>query len=344
LEQAWELYTKTKKKLDEKDDELASLWQKMEESGVESVEVLKEENAKLKARVSELETARSQPAPPVTKPATKPVVKPAPVAVKLPPKPVAPPTLSELDAAFSSLPDLDTLPDLDSIKAPVQAGEKPSPAPLPDLDALPSLDKPVPDLPDLPDMEKEPPHVKVPPKPAPPAKPSAAEKPAPEKIPERSPAPSTHVPKPPGAKEGEKPKVQADGPAMAPVQKKEQAMEAQPVQAPSQAPVPVQGPEGVRIANIFNQPVADVADFIENGFSVIQSLVKDNHSSEEVGINLDLFRNRLKDIVGFSQSLFPMMTTARNLKKSKDLIQKQVLEELSNNLFRWKAEIIGHLK
>ncbi len=321
LEMAWELYMATQKKLEEKDEELMSLWKKMEESGIESIEILKEENAKLKARVSELESARPQPAVPVTKPVVKPGAKPAPPVVKLPSSPVKQPAPSELEPPGEPLPELDALPELGV------------------LDALPALDEPVASLPELPDIAGGLPPIDAPPKPPAAETPPKVEKPAQKPVPEKPAAvPSKQPEKPP------EPQPAIKEHAAAPVQKKEPVPEAQPVQVTPQAPVPVQGPAGVRIANVFNQPVAEVAEFIENGFAVLHAFLKDNHSGEEIGMNLDLFRNRLKDIVGFSQSLFPMMTTARNLKKSKEPLPKQVVEEMDNNLFRWKAEIIGHLK
>ncbi|HME55621.1 MAG TPA: hypothetical protein VKM55_25670 [Candidatus Lokiarchaeia archaeon] len=348
-----------KAKLSQKDNEIQTLWAKLDEANVEEVEKIKEENdslrkqvADLNAKVKSLESALAaaeSAAPAMHKPSpvktpSKSVIVPAkPVlakpAVSVPKAPVAPSRPGAL--AMFTMPEEELAPELPDLESPEPslAISKPEfPEELPEIEgeAAEKAALPLEELPDLeeggtkeePAPEEELPEIEN--KAGAEEGESLEELPdieeAPEK-PAKTAAPKTAALKPAPTKE-----------ATAQVKSKAEAVP----MAKQAAPAPASG--GANVSAFFNKEPTNPKKYVDEGFNILVTIAKSNHSGEEIGANLERFKEVLKDIVGFSQSMFPMTTAARMLRKSKGPLANEAVNDLLSNLKRWKGEIIDKIK
>jgi regulator of replication initiation timing len=368
LEEALQLLDEMKTKLQQKDNEIMTLWEKLEESSVEILENLKLENADLKAKLAELEMAKPAQGgsdnealtaelkelrtkvagyEAVFAPAKPPAKreKPAPAAPAIPVKPMkpAPPSPAKMPAAPGARPTKPQKPlppvptalfqDLGQMEAPEPESEL-----LPDLDELPAISE----LPEeLPALDEG-----APPKELEELLP--IEEAAEPEMPETGESAVAEMPE-----MEELPPIEEEAKAPVPVraQKAKEAPVRQPVAvqvmrpgAAKPAPQAV-APGGTRVSVLFQQEeIDDPAEFIGQGFEIIASIAKANHSGEEIAANLDAFREKLKTIIGFSQVYFPMTSMVRTLKKSKGPVDDKVLDNLLSNLSDWRMDFVGKLK
>lgn len=234
--------------------------------------------------------------------------------------------LPEIDAgagpAAGELELLGELPDID-------AGAGPAAPARPEMDELPSIDEsPAPQSPAVPTKPPAPAKGVASPVPAVLAKPAAMEKPP---APEVPPTPVLAKPVPPTA------------PSPGPEAMPDAELKASPPAAAKPAAAPVTS--GVRVSAYFDQgPAGDPHKWVDEGFNILSSIARANHSGEEIGANLDKFKDALKLVISYCQSMFPMTRKAHELKKKKEPLDDGNLKDLLSELSSWKAEVISKIK
>jgi hypothetical protein len=227
--------------------------------------------------------------------------------------------LPDLEGPASSNPEMpEELPDLEEHQAKKESQDLEE---LPDLEGKPEKKEPA-SFDELPDIEAKPkesieemPEIETPAeKPVKPAKPAVPQKPA------LKPAPAKKDAAP------AKPAV------------------AEPVPMAKQVAAQASAPSGVTVSAFFSQSPTNPKKYVDEGFGILATIAKANHSGEEIGANLERFKDVLKDIVGFSQSMFPMTNTARSLRKVKKPLEDGAVKDLLTNIQRWKGEILDKMK
>ena len=156
------------------------------------------------------------------------------------------------------------------------------------------------------------------------------------------------VPKAPApAKPAPAKDVVAEPKEAAPKSPAEPAAEEVPAPAPKpvEAPKPAAPAPSVPVSAYFVQgPTGDPAKWVSGGFDILMSITKTNHSGEEIGANLEKFKDALKLAVTYSASMFPMTRRAHDLKNKKGPLEESRIKELLNEMQGWKGEIIGKFK
>lgn len=348
-----------KAKLSQKDSEIQTLWQKLDEANVEEVEKIKEENASLRKQIADLNAkieslesalAAAESAAPVmqkTSPAripAKSVVAPARPVVAKPssgiPKATVAPSRPGAQGMFS-VPDEDLPPELPDLEAPESSLVKSKPElpdELPDLEVETEKKMPL-SLEELPELENEAgkkatvteeelPDIE--------SKAGSEEEELLEELPSIEEVPEKPANKVASKKEALKPAPTKE--EAVPVRSKADAVP----MAKAAKPAPAAG--DANISAFFNQVPTNSKKYVDEGFGILATIAKANHSGEEIGANLERFKEVLKDIVGFSQSMFPMTTTSRNLRKMKKPLDSAAIKDLLSNIQRWKGEIIDKIK